>query len=190
MIQGLLLAFLASAGSATPLKCALGPDDRIANARLSFEDFDQKGTGPQTARKLAERGCWKEAAEATGHYLANGPLGTEGQQRVLRFHLAQQLANAGREAEAASVVAGARNPGEQLADAETLRWNDFVRGHWAFFTKDRTALQASLAAVAGGQGFGNRLNTALLQGLLKCFDRPYRVAVEEPCRVPPAGDSK
>lgn len=180
---------LAAAVAQAP-QCALTTEDKIANARLNFEDFDQKGTTPATARQLSQRGCWRAAVEATEDYLANGPLGTEGQQRVLRFHLGQQLANAGRESEAALVIIGTRNPLEKLTDAETLRWNDFVRGHWAFFTKKRAVLQSSLAEVKKGTGFGNVLNGALLDGLIKCFDRPYLEAVSEPCRTPPPESPK
>lgn len=186
MIAALLLVLAPTPATA----CALTAEDKAANAKLSFDDFDQKGVTPATARKLAEVGCWAESAEATQHYLLYGPPASEGQQRVLRFHLAQQLANAGRERDAAVVMSSARNPGETLSDPATLRWNDFVRGHWAFFTKDKAMLQTSVAALDGGTGFGNRLNKALLQGLLKCFDRSYRDAVEAPCRVPPPEEPK
>jgi hypothetical protein len=182
----MILFLILTATAPGPAQCTLTLQDKTTNARLSFDDFDQKGTTPTTARQLAERGCWKEAAEATQHYLVNGPLGTEGRQRVLRFHLAQQLANAGWESEAALVMVGARNPGENLSDAASLRWNDFVRGHWAFFVKDRSALRDSTAAVSAGQGFGNELNARLLEGLGKCFDQPYLAAVSAPCRTPPA----
>jgi len=188
MISWLLFA-LQAPSAAAPV-CQITPEQKAANAKLSFDDFDQKGVTPVTSRKLAEAGCWAESAEATQHYLLYGPQVSEGQQRVLRFHLAQQTANAGREREAALVMAGARNPAESLATPETVRWNDFVRGHWAFFTKDKAMLQASLAAVEAGTGFGNRLNTALLQGLLKCFDRSYRDAVEAPCRIQPDEEPK
>jgi hypothetical protein len=188
MITALFLALVAPTAPST--SCAITAEQKAANARLSFDDFDQKGVTPETARKLAEAGCWAESAEATQHYLLYGPPVTDGQQRVLRFHLAQQLANAGREKEAAVVMAGARKSDEQLTGPEVLRWNDFVRGHWAFFTKDKAMLEASVTSLNSGTGFGNRLNGALLQGLLKCFDRSYRAAVDAPCRTPPAEEPK
>lgn len=169
-----------------PAGCRLSAEGKAANARLNFEDFDQKETLPSSARTLVNKGCWSAATEATQHYLINGPLATDRQQRILLFHLAQQLANAGDEKRAVVVVAGARYPDEVLSKPTDLRWNDFVRAHWAFFAKDRPLLERALAAVKGGDGFGNRLNAALVEGLTKCFDKPYLQAVSTPCRTPPA----
>lgn len=182
MISALFIMALAPESAST---CTLTAADKVANAKLSFDDFDQKGTTPATARQLAEAGCWIQAAEATQHYLVFGPLGTEAEQRVLRFHLAQQLANTGRQQEAAAAVAGARNRTEDLTDPNMLRWNAFVRGHWAFFVKDRVTLRAAIAEANAGQGFGNKLNVSLLEGLERCFDRSYGDAVKAPCRVIP-----
>ena len=184
MMLGLLM-LLSAAQSTASANCAITVADKAANARLSFEDFDQQGTSVSSARALVNRGCWSEAAEATQDYLVHGPLGTEKQQRALRFHLGQQLANAGRENLAAIAIAGARDPAENLKDATALRWNDFVRAHWAFFTKDRGLLLEALNGMKSGEGFGNRLNLALVEGLSKCFDHPYLEAVSEPCRSPP-----
>ena len=46
-------------------------------------------------------------------------------------------------------------------------------------------LLEALNGMKSGEGFGNRLNLALVEGLSKCFDRPYLEAVSEPCRTPP-----
>jgi hypothetical protein len=164
--------------------------DLKANASLSFEDFDQKGALPGSARKLVDAGCWNEAAEATQHYLVHGALATDRQQRILAFHLAQQLANAGRDREAAQVVASTRHPDEDATQPGALRWNDFVRGHYAFFVKDRALLANSIAALKAGEGRGNQLNASLLQGLDRCFDKPYGAAVKAPCRVLPPSEVK
>lgn len=185
MIGYFILLAAAAPAATNTAGCTLSTEDKAANAKLSFEDFDQKGVTEATSRKLGERGCWKEAAEATEHYLIHGPFGSEAQQRVMRFHLAQALANSGDKARAAVVVAGTRNPLETLAGPTDLRWNDFVAGHWAFFTGDRPLLEASVAEMRKGAGFGNRLNTALLEGLAKCFGQSYLEACSEPCRTPP-----
>ena len=185
MLEVLMLA-AAMVAAPEPADCRLSAAGKAANTRLDFDAFDQKETLPSSARTLVNRGCWKAAAEATQHYLINGPLGSDRQQRNLLFHLAQQLANAGDEQRAVWVVAGARHPDEVLSKPGDLRWNDFVRAHWAFYAKDRLLLERSLAAVKGGEGFGNRLNATLVEGLIKCFGKPYLEAVSAPCRTPPA----
>lgn len=190
MILALLLATTSSAATAERSACAVTAQSKADNSKLDFEAFDQQGSLPSSARALVNRECWAAAAEVTQDYLIHGPVGTDHQQRILVFHLAQQLANAGREDRAALVVASARHPDERLAADTDLRWNDFVQAHWAFLTKDRPGLVSARTAMGGGTGFGNRLNSALVDGLLKCFDKPYLVAVSASCRATVQEDPK
>ena len=178
-----ILALIATAGvQAEPPSCRLDEADKRANAALSFQDFDQAGTLPSTARKLGERQCWREAAEATSDYLIRGPVQAPGEQRILLFHLGQFYAMLGEERRAADYVAATRRPPDQAPPApDALRWNDYVQGTWAFLTKDRAMLVAARDAVLAGAGEGNRINGSLLAAMERCFDRPYAVAYDMNC---------
>lgn len=169
----ILIAFAASmqAPAAQPA-CVLDEAAKQANAALSFDDFDQRGTLPSTARALGEAGCWREAADATSDYLIRGPVAAPFQQRIMLFHLGQQLAYAGDERLAARFVAAARAPIDPSAPAR-LNWNDFVRGTWAFLVKDRTMLIAARDALLAGTGEGDAMNGAMLAAMERCFDRSY-----------------
>src|SRR6185503_7992483 len=151
-------------------RCALSHADYLANATLSFDAFDQVGTLPSSARKLGERHCWRAAAAATADYLIRGPVPTPSHQRVLLFHLGQQLALAGEERRAAVFVAATRAPPDRVPDQ--LDWNDYVLGTWAFLTKDRELLRKSRDAVLARATDGDRINGGFLTALDRCFDRP------------------
>jgi len=175
----LLMAALAPATIALTDACVVTPADYVANAKLSFDDFDQKGTLPNSARKLGERGCWKQAAEATADYLIHGPLPSPRQQRVLLFHMGQALALSGEERRAADFIAATRSP---LSEVRELNWNDYVIGTWAFLVKDRPALIKARDDVLATPGDGNRINGNLLAAMERCFEKPYIVAYDLDCR--------
>ena len=184
MITGLTLSLLLAVAppSADAARCRLTAADKQANARLSFNDFDQQGTLPSSARKLGEAGCWKEAAEATADYLIHGPIPSPGEQRVLLFHLGQQLAFAGEEERAAGFIAATRRPPDPMPPkTDQLNWNDYVIGTWAFLKKDRPALIAARDAVLATAGEGNRINGALLAAMERCFEKPYELAYDPDC---------
>ena len=175
-----ILLFAAATGAdAGRAACVLRPEDLAANAALSFDSFDQTGTLASTARKLGERGCWKEAAAATADYLIRGPVPTPGHQRILLFHLGQQLALAGEEPEAAAFIAATRDPDDKRP--RELDWNDYVIGTWAFLTKERTLLRKSRDAVLAGPSEGDRINGGILAALERCFGQPYKVAYNMKC---------
>lgn len=181
-IDFLLLIAAAAIQAPEPQSCVLDEAGKRANATLSFNDFDQAGTLPSTARKLGERGCWTEAAEATADYLIRGPVPNPGEQRILLFHLGQALALAGEERRAAAFIGATRRPPDPAPPApDALRWNDYVQGTWAFLAKDRVMLVAARDAVLAGAGDGNRINGSLLAAMERCFDRPYVVAYDMNC---------
>ena len=161
--------------------CTLTAADKGANAKLSFDDFDQKGVLPSTMRALGNRGCWAAAAASIEDYLIHGPVPKPGQQRVLLFHLGQALALSGDEAGAAPFIAAARNPDQPPAGPDALRWNEYVTGTWAFLTKDRAALANARATVLSGAAAGDKINGALLKAMERCFDKPYKVAYDPKC---------
>lgn len=181
MVIALQAAAPAAAPASPPAACRLDEAGKRANAGLSFDDFDQRGTLPSASRQLFNAGCFREAAEATTDYLIRGPVPTPGQQRVLLFHLGQFLAHAGEERRAADFIAATRRP-DDPDDPNPLRWNDYVLGTWAFLVKDRATLIAARDRVLAGEGEGNAMNGGFLAGLERCFDRPYRVATSAECR--------
>jgi hypothetical protein len=181
MIVTLLLA-AAAVAAPDPKACRLDDAAKRANAALTFDQFDQQGTLATSARKLGERGCWREAAEATVDYLIRGPVATPGEQRILLFHLGQQLALAGDERRGAEFIAGTRRSDQPMAPMSTnLRWNEYVTGTWAFRTQDRPLLIKSRDAVLAGTSEGDRINGKLLEAMERCFDRPYEVAYDPQC---------
>jgi hypothetical protein len=168
-----------SIASAADVKCRLTPDDKAANAKLSFDDFDQKGVTPSTWRKLEEAGCHLLAAEAADDYLAKGPVQTANHKSDTLFHEAQSLAFAGDDVNAARLVAAAIPPGRDTHG--DLDWTSYLVGTWAFLVKDKPALDAAAAKMATEPGDPNRLDGGILLGLSRCFDKPYPAAYDT-CR--------
>lgn len=160
--------------------CSLTSSDKANNATLSFDDFDQKGTTPATARQLAKSGCYKEAAEATEDYLLNAAIRLVYFQRVLIFHEGQYRALAGDEIGAARIIAGSKDP-TQTPNPE-LDWNTYVDGTWAFFVKDRPKLETAFAKLKSEPGARNAVNAAALSSLIKCFGGSYLQTTSAGCR--------
>lgn len=176
LLATLLLAQASAPALAAPASspCQLTAEERAANRTLSFADFDQRGATPSTARALDERGCEIEAAQATEDYLLFGPQVTEYQRNVLSWHLAQYLASAGREAEAAHVVATTRRLPTEEPDG--FDWNTYIIGTWSFLVKDRTGLDNAVTTLGAAPGVRNSMNAKVLRRLQKCFDRSYNDA--------------
>jgi len=171
-ILSLSLNFTAIARAAEP--CALTQADLAANAKLSFDDFDQRGATPATSRKLGERACYAEAARASEHYLLFGPLMDPYQRTVVAWHMGQHLALSGDEKAAAKILAATRR--QPVNADDPLDWNTYVVGTWAFLTKDRDLLRAASQKLSATSGVGNAMNARVLQGLEACFEKSYRDA--------------
>lgn len=185
---GLKLPFMISAGlscanlalaCAEPVNmgCELSQMDKVANRKLSFQQFDQENATRSNARSLGESGCWREAAEATADYLMNGPEAGPNEHRMLVFHLGQQLALAGEERGALIFILSSQAEGQR----GELNWNDYVKGTAAFLRKDLGALQAARDAVLASPGEGNRMNGSVLEALVRCFDKTYSLAYLTRC---------
>ena len=108
----------------------LSETDLQHNASLSFDDFDQKGTTPATWRQLDDRGCKVEAALAAEDYLMHAKLASVVQQHDVLFHIAQSLAQAGRNDEAAMLVAASKDPIQAVGAA--FDWNTYLDGKLGF----------------------------------------------------------
>lgn len=159
--------------------CMLTASQKQANAKLNFDDFDQKGTLPSTSRALGERGCLRLAADAAEDYLLNGPARSDYQQRVIVWHMAQSFAMAGDERRAAQLMAGTRVP---AGNNENLDWNSYVRASWAFLVKDRLVFDVAAADLAKSARPSDRVNSAIISGMGRCWAKPYRVAYDRHCR--------
>ena len=165
-----------AAPAATP-DCSLSNADLEANRALPFEEFDQyRSTLRSTAWNLSMVGCHAASAEADQDYLIHGPILTDRQYVVVRWHMALSLARAGREAEAIPLAAASIAPVEPSEDQ--FDWNTYVRGVWGFLTKRQEVLEASLTTLKAAPGGRNAINARALGRLSKCFDRPYAEAVE------------
>jgi hypothetical protein len=185
MLQVILMLAAASMDTehSKPLEpsCSLTNADREANARLSFEEFDQQGKLPSTWRALGNAGCRTQAIDALKDYVIHGPVQEPYHQRILLFHLGQTLASYGQESQGAEFIAFSREPKGSRPKKSTLNWNDYVVGTWAFLTKDWNLLVKSRRAVFASSGQGNQINGAILEGLERCFDKPYSVAYDPDC---------
>jgi hypothetical protein len=159
--------------------CKLTPEGKAANARLSFDDFDQKGVTPSTWRALMLANCPGRAAEAADDYLVNGPVLTPEQKSDVLFHEAQSLAIMGDNAQASRLVSAAIPP-DHGAHGE-LDWSTYLVGTWAFLVKDRVTLDAAASKMATEPGDGNRIDGAVLRGLQACFEKDYDTAYND-CR--------
>ncbi len=164
------------------LQCKLTQADLVANRSLTWQKFDQQfdlqNEYQTTWRSLMQRKCFDEAVVAYTDYLAWGPIPAgERWQTTARFHLGQSLAHAGRNAEAARVIATARRETE----VGGLKWNLYVQGTVAFLLRDKAALQAAYAALAAETGPSNATNAGVLAGMMHCWDKPYSEASTLEC---------
>lgn len=155
-------------------RCHLTPEEKIANARLGFDAFDQQGTTPSTWRALMKANCPGRAAEAADDYLVNGPPQTPEHKSDILFHEAQALAIMGDNAQASRLVSAAIPP--DRASHGDLDWTAYLVGTWAFLVKDRATLNAATAKMMAEPGADNRIDGNVLRGLQACFDKDYDTA--------------
>jgi hypothetical protein len=185
MFRGILLgAALLCVGSGAAFAddghfCHLTPEEKIANAKLGFDDFDQKGTTSSTWRALMHANCPGRAAEAADDYLVNGPPQTPEHKSDILFHEAQALAIMGDNAQASRVVSAAI-PADRGMHGD-LDWTTYLVGTWAFLVKDRATLDAASSKLAAEPGEDNRIDANVLRGLQMCFDKDYDTAYND-CR--------
>lgn len=159
--------------------CRLVEADLTVNRTLSFQDFDQGGSDlSHTGWSLSMAKCHAESARADADYLLHGPALDDRQRVVVGWHMALSLAQAGREAEAAPLVAASVQ--HLPPEADGFDWNSYVRGVYGFLTKDRRLLEQSLATLRTTPGQRNAMNAQALSKLSRCFDRSYAEAVNEP----------
>ncbi len=163
-------------------RCTLTPQKKLANARLSFGEFDQSIDNPGTAASLSARGCHAAAAEVGQDYLARRDDLPERLRTSVLVHVARNLARAGRTDEAATAALGAvRDDG---GSDPAFDWNAYVLGTWAFLKRDRALLEAKLVRLRSLHGHANVTNARVLDGLARCFTKPYAEAATPACQTP------
>ena len=184
---GLLLLSLqaTSPSTAPPDPCEI---DRSAMLALGIDAFDQDLRGGW--RALSERpGCGTRAADLIRDYreFYQSRMGT------LYWHEGQLRAGAGQNEQAIALMAQSRRPTAESG------WNGYVDATIAFLRRDREALiraRDALIALPRPAGFreetlpnGYRTrwppNVDIVEGFIRCFDRPYFEAMALACRPPP-----
>lgn len=174
MLEAISILLLANAGA-----CFSSPDERAAILQLDENHFDLYDD--QGWRLVASRGehCNIPAAELILDYLEQHGEESFSRTYLLHWHAGQQFAFAGETRRAArqfrlSYV-------WRVEDTElTAAWNEYVAGSIAFLEGDLAGLVRAQAATPHGP----MTNRDVLDGLLNCFDRPYRVAYGRACREP------
>jgi hypothetical protein len=195
MIGVLAALALQAAGPspASPVPPASDPchvDRAAASLALGLDAFDQDMSGGW--RALAQQpGCEGAAADLVHAYRAN----LESHLSILYWHEGQLRANIGQYPEAIRLMAQSRKAEDRFG------WNPYVDATIAFLRGDRAALVAARATLAGlprPAGFRDDVlangfhitwpqNLAVVDGLVRCFGRPYREAYGLPeCREPAA----
>lgn len=191
---GLIAALAAFSGamSATseppqPARAAACEVDTSAMLKLSPDQFDQDLNGGW--RTLGHQpGCELAAADLIAAYRkAHWGALTSSELHTSYWHEGQGRAMAGRYAEAVPLLMAGVDP-KDVGDRE-----DYALGTIAFLDHDLAALKAARArlaktpeppdwseAVARYKGQGRELkwpmNLDILDGLIRCFDKPYREA--------------
>jgi hypothetical protein len=169
----------ASQSQPSPDVCAF---DRAKMLALNESDFDQDFTGGW--RTLEREECWLIAADLIRDYRkAKSPY-----SKILFWHEGQMRAFAGQTEPAMLLFETTREPVN-----DWFGWNLYVDATIAFLNMDKPALlkaRAALAKIPKPENFDLSFKDAqgrvvkfiwppnlhVLDGFLKCFDQPYKVA--------------
>lgn len=166
--------------------------DRTRLLSLNEQDFDQSKSGWRAVIRDKDR-CYLEAAKLISEYR----VFHNSESHLLFFHEAQLLALSGDYRAAIPLFKRAIRP-----DDQDEFWNSYVAGTVAFLSRDRTALDRILdkfhrAQLVDGVRIEAKefptpdgkvikvpvpLNVDVLEGLKKCFDKPYKEAYSAACR--------
>ncbi len=185
-MSALLLTLALQAAAVPPPAPDQCQVDRDALLALAPEAFDQDLTGGW--RAVSQRsGCMGIAADLIRDYRAN----IERRLSNLDWHEGQLRATMGRNRDAIRLMESSRRPRDPA-------WNLYVDATVAFLRGDRAALRAArarLAALPRPPGFEDYVlpngyhvtwppNLVVIDGLIRCFGRPYGEASSTACREP------
>jgi len=152
-------------------KCGLKPDTVSRLLALDAEAFDQSLEGYQS---LGLRQCYVDAALMIDLYLSvNSEKLAPSWLVSMKFHAGQMYAHSGE----VLYSLAARRMKESTKDLSHPSWQAYVAATVAFLERDLPALKTrrgGLAAISDGPL--NNLNLAVVDRLIKCFDKSYAVA--------------
>ncbi|HEL5040507.1 TPA: hypothetical protein UOA93_002294 [Stenotrophomonas maltophilia] len=199
----MLLSFALAAAldmSAEPPKAPDCSYDRAAMLAMEPGQFDQDLAGGW--RPLADRGCTREAADLLSAY---GALPKAEGNVIITWHEGQLRAELGQTAQAITLMERSHKP---VNAGDPGYWNAYVDGMVAFLRQDRGALEkarARLVAIPTPTAMAENIkdgryqftteggqqvqmpwppNLDVLDGLLRCFGKPYTEAYGPGCRTP------
>lgn len=195
-------ALLASCSQPVPRQAAASACEADRERLLALDEsaFDQDLSGGWRALS-AQPGCTLAAADLIADYRKKHGK----QSGLLLWHEGQLRASGGQYREAAALMEGARKP----ASDDRAGWNLYVDATIAFLRRDRAGLDAARAALAAvpppvgagvppvvdgymevdfEDGQKRRIrwppNIDVVEGLVRCFDKPYDEAYSDACRAP------
>ena len=159
--------------------CIIQPSQLESLLALPTAAFDQDLAGGW--RVYQQKGCFLQAAMLIDAYVADKPTGmTEGDRRNLSFHAGQLYAMAGLKEIASHRILESLNLHE--SSNGDLAWNIYVLATTAFMQGDKQELIHQRARLAEAKPtLGNKINLAVVDGLVSCFDKPYSDAYPK-CR--------
>lgn len=205
-VEMMLLSFALAAAlgmSAEPPKAPDCSYDRAAMLAMEPGRFDQDLAGGW--RPLADRGCTREAADLLSAY---GALPKAEDNVIITWHEGQLRAELGQTAQAITLMERSHKP---VNAGDPGYWNAYVDGMVAFLRQDRSALEkarARLVAIPTPTAMAENIkdgryqftteggqqvqmpwppNLDVLDGLLRCFGKPYMEAYGPGCRTPETG---
>lgn len=194
LLVGVLTMVLASSGVCAEPAGQSCDVDRTRLLNLDQPKFDQDMAGGWRAL-AARHGCELVAADLLRDYRqAHGS-----EESILYWHEGQLRAGAGQTEQAATLMERSRRPAN-----DATGWNEYADATIAFLRKDRVAFDDAwrrLAAIppienvkdgyleahmADGSTRKLRwpINIDVVEGLAKCFDKPYNEASGAACRTP------
>ncbi len=192
----LALALTQAAAAPAPTAPADCSYDRAAMLALTPDRFDQNLTGGW--RVVADRpGCQGAAADLLAAYRqAHWGRLKPAELHINYWHEGQMRAGAGQTDRAVPLLLAGVDPENKIG------FEDYALGSVAFLQRDRAGLLAARARLAKlpkpptwarreaeiQKRFGSAPswppNLNVLDGLIACFDRPYREAYGAPCAKP------
>ncbi len=170
----------------SPQSCTPEPAERTRLLSLDLATFGSQADGWNL---YAGARCYSEAAALISDYITEHVRMGLDDEAMLRFDVAQMLADANRAEDATAEM-------RRVLDLEPQRphpdpgWRLYVLGSLAFLQSDRPALDKAASGLGQYAGLekgrdkaGDELNLNALHGLQRCFGSGYAYAYGSPdCR--------
>lgn len=162
--------------------------DEAKPAALTVKDFDQDMKGG--SRELEAKGCQSVAADMIKAFRARNTEMPDSERTKLKWHEGQLRAIIDEYRSAIPLLMAG------VPENDTIDFADYAFGTVSFLLRDRSGLLAARARLAGAKkpdsfptSYTVRsgtvtetipiawpVNIEILDGLIKCFDQPYRQA--------------